>query len=99
MTSINEQTMMGVVAAMEGAGVWDLDNKIVITLGVDELGQTMIRDGLSDAGIAFFPEHYGEYVIPAVAAILTGNAVPPDIFVDNEVITKANIDKWYPKKK
>ena len=98
-TSINEQTMMGVIAAMEGAGVWDLNNKIVITLGVDELGQTMIRDGLSDAGIAFFPERYGEYVIPAVAAILTGNAVPPDIFVENEIITKANIDKWYPKKK
>lgn len=98
-TSINEQTMMGVIAAMQGAGVWDLNNKIVITLGVDELGQTMIRDGLSDAGIAFFPERYGEYVIPAVAAILTGNAVPPDIFVEHEVITKANIDKWYPKKK
>jgi ribose transport system substrate-binding protein len=98
-TSINEQTMMGVIAAMQGAGVWDLDSKIVITLGVDELGQTMIRDGLSDAGIAFFPERYGEYVIPAVAAILTGNAVPPYIYVENEMITKANIDKWYPKKK
>ena len=98
-TSINEQTMMGAIAAMEGAGVWDLNNKIVITLGVDELGQTMIRDGLSDAGIAFFPERYGEYVIPAVAAILTGNAAPPWIFVENEIITKANIDKWYPKKK
>jgi len=98
-TSINEQTMMGAIAAMEGAGVWDLNNKIVITLGVDELGQTMIRDGLSDAGIAFFPERYGEYIIPAVAALLTGNAAPPWIFVENEIIIKANIDKWYPKKK
>ncbi len=97
-TSINEQTMAGIIASMQGAGRWDPANKIVITLGVDELGQSQLRDGLSDAGIAFFPEHYGEYVIPAVAAMLTGNAVPPWIFVDNEVITKANIDKWYPKK-
>jgi len=97
-TSINEQTMAGIIAAMQGAGVWDPANKIVITLGVDELGQSQIRDGLSDAGIAFFPERYGEYVIPAVCAILTGNAAPPWIFVENEVITKANIDKWYPKK-
>jgi ribose transport system substrate-binding protein len=99
LTSINEQTMMGAISAMQGTGIWDLNNKIIITMGVDDLGQTMIRDGLSDAGIAFFPERYGEYVIPAVAAILTGNAAPPWILVEHEVITKANIDKWYPKKK
>jgi ABC-type sugar transport system substrate-binding protein len=65
---------------------------------VDDLGKSQIRDGLSDAGIAFFPERYGEYVIPAVCATLQGAPVPAYIFVENEVITKANIDKWYPKK-
>lgn len=98
-TSINEQTMAGIIAAMQGAGRWDPADKIVITLGVDELGQSQIRDGSSDAGIAFFPERYGEYVIPAVCATLQGAPVPAYIFVENEVITKANIDKWYPKKK
>ncbi|MEW5815213.1 MAG: sugar ABC transporter substrate-binding protein [Spirochaetota bacterium] len=97
-TSINEQTMAGAIAALQGAGRWNSDDIIIITLGVDELGQSQIRDGLSDAGIAFFPEHYGEYVVPAVCAILTGNAVPPWIYVENEVITKDNIEKWYPKK-
>jgi len=97
-TSINEQTMSGIIAAIQGAGRWSPNDIIVVTLGMDELGQSQIRDGLSDGGIAFFPERYGEYVIPAVAAILQGEAVPPWIYVDNEVITKANIDKWYPKK-
>jgi ABC-type sugar transport system substrate-binding protein len=36
--------------------------------------------------------------VPAVCAILDGQAVPPWIYVENEVITKANIDKYYPKK-
>jgi ribose transport system substrate-binding protein len=98
-TSINEQTMAGAIASLQSAGRWDAEDIIIITLGVDELGQSQIRDDLSDAGIAFFPEHYGEYVVPAVCAMLQGKAVPPWIYVENEVITKANIDKWYPPKK
>jgi ribose transport system substrate-binding protein len=98
MSSVNEQTMAGLIAAVQGAGRWDLDNKIVVTFGVDDLGKSQIRDGLSDGGIAYFPEHYGEYVIPAVAAILQGQAVPAYIYTENEVVNKDNIDKWYPKK-
>jgi len=97
LTSINEQTMAGAIAALQSAGRWNANDIIIITLGVDDLGKSQIRDGLSDAGIAFFPERYGEYVVPAVCAMLEGQAVPPWIYVENEVITKANIDKWYPK--
>jgi ribose transport system substrate-binding protein len=97
LTSINEQTMAGAIAALQTAGRWDADDIIIITLGVDDLGKSQIRDGLSDAGIAFFPEHYGEYVVPAVVTILQGQAVPPWIYIQNEVITKANIDEWYPQ--
>jgi ribose transport system substrate-binding protein len=97
-TSINEQTMAGAIAALQSAGRWDANDIIIITLGVDDLGKSQIREGLSDAGIAFFPEHYGEYVVPAVCAMLEGQAVPPWIYVENEVITKDNIDEWYPMK-
>ncbi len=96
-TAINEQIMAGCIAAMKEAGRWNPDNKIIVTMGVDQLGQSLIRDGLSDAGIAFFPEYYGEYIVPVVAAILTGNPAPPAVFVRNEVITRDNIDSWYPK--
>ncbi len=96
-TSINEETMAGIIASLQGAGRWDPAHVVVITLGVDDLGKEQIRSGQSDAGIAFFPEHYGEYVIPAAAAMLQGQAIPPYIYVENVVITKANIDKYYPK--
>jgi ribose transport system substrate-binding protein len=96
-TSINEQTMAGIIAAIQGAGRWNQDDVIVVTLGVDELGQSQIREGLSDGGIAFFPERYGRYVIPAVCAILDGHAVPPWIYVENDVITKDNIGQYYPQ--
>jgi len=98
LTSINEQTMAGAIASLQNAGRWDPADTIIITLGCDELGQSQLREGLTDAAIAFFPEKYGEYIIPAVGAILMGKPVPPYIYVENEVITLDNIDKYYPKK-
>jgi len=97
-TSINEQTMAGIIASLQGAGRWDPANVVVITLGMDELGQSQIRDGLSDGGVAFFPERYGEYVVPAVCATLAGQPVPPYIFVENVIVNSKNVDKLYPKK-
>ncbi|MCP4397309.1 MAG: substrate-binding domain-containing protein [bacterium] len=95
-TSINEETMSGVIAALRAAGRWDPDNIIVITLGVDNLGKLQIRKGLSDAGVAFFPEKYGEYLIPAACALIEGAPVPSHLYVENEIITKENIDRFYP---
>lgn len=95
-TSINEQTLAGVIASLQGAGRWNDDDIIIITLGVDELGQSQLREGTGDSGIAFFPERYGQYVVPAVCAMLQGQPVPPEILVENEVITKDNIDQYYP---
>jgi ribose transport system substrate-binding protein len=97
-TSVNEETMAGVIAALQEVDRWDREDLIVITSGVDDLGKVQIREGLSDAGIAFFPERYGEYLIPAVCAILEGAPVPSHMYVENEIITKENIDQFYPQK-
>jgi len=96
-TSVDEQTMAGVIASLQVAGRWNADDIIIITLGGDGLGQFQIRKGLSDAGIAFFPERYGRYIIPALCAMMQGQPVPPEIYVENEVLTRENIDKYYPK--
>jgi len=96
LTSINEQTMAGAIASLQGAGRWDTDKLVIITLGCDELGQSQLRDGLTDASIAFFPEKYGEYVVPAACAMMLGQPVPAYIFVENEIITPDNVDEYYP---
>jgi ribose transport system substrate-binding protein len=97
-TSVNEETMAGVIAVLKAANRWNRADLIVITLGVDDLGKSQIREGLSDAGVAFFPEQYGEYLIPAACAILEGAPVPSHIYIENEIITKGNIDQFYPLK-
>jgi ribose transport system substrate-binding protein len=96
-TAMNEEYMSAMISAMQSAGRWDPDNTIIVTMGCDELGKAQLREGLTDAAVAFFPERYGEYIVPAICTILTGHAVPPYIFVENEVITKENIDRWYPR--
>lgn len=95
-TSLNEETMAGVIVALQSAGRWHPDDMIIITLGVDNLGKLQIRKGLSHAGVAFFPEKYGEYLIPAACTILKGAPVPSHMYVDNAIITKENIHQFYP---
>ncbi len=95
-TSLNEETMSGAIVALQNAGRWNRQDIIIITLGVDNLGKLQIRKGLSDAGVAFFPERYGEYLIPAACAIMKGAPVPSHMYVENVIITKKNIDEFYP---
>jgi ribose transport system substrate-binding protein len=97
LTSINEETMQGAIAAIETAGRWNKDDIIIITQGVDDVGKTQIREGKTDAGIAYFPETYGKYLVPMAIAMLTDQKVPPAVYIDNEVITKDNIDQFYPE--
>jgi len=97
MTSINEETMSGCIAAIQTAGRWDSDKWFIITMGCDDVGKQQIRDGLIDGAVAFYPERYGEYLVPASIALMEGHAVPPFMYVENEIITKDNIDEWYPE--
>ena len=97
-TAVNDQCLAGGIAAIQSAGRWVEEDMIGITLGVDELGQSLIRDKLAAAGIAYFPENYGEYCIPAAVSLMNNEPVPPYIYMTNEVITFDNIDDFYPQK-
>ena len=97
LTSVNAQTMSGVLAAVQTAGRWDPEKWIVITQGADVTGNQQVVDGLVKASIAYFPERYGEYLIPASVALMNGQLVPPFMYVENEVISMDNMAEWYPE--
>lgn len=46
-------------------------------------------------GVAFFFNRYGDYLIPAMIDLLDGKDVPEKIFVEHEVITRENAEKYY----
>jgi ribose transport system substrate-binding protein len=95
---VNDQTTRGAISAVKAVGTLKRENVLYVAQGCDDSGIEMLRNKEIDGDLAYFPEHYGWYIVPAVVAMMQGQPVPPYIFVENEMITPDNVDKWYPKK-
>lgn len=48
------------------------------------------------ADTAYFPERYGEILIPAVVKLLKGETIEKNLFTPHEVVTKDNVRTLYP---
>jgi ribose transport system substrate-binding protein len=48
------------------------------------------------ASVGYFPERYGDGLIRLSLDILAKKAVPPAVFVHHQVITRENVDHYYP---
>jgi ribose transport system substrate-binding protein len=97
LTGIDEQAIAGFQAAAEILKRWNKENYITIGQGVDELGRELIKTGVEDASVAYFPEKYGEFLVPAAVALYLGLPIPSHIFVENVMITKDNVTQYYPE--
>ena len=95
--TINDGTALGTIAALEAAG--RKDQAIVVGQGADPSGQEeMIKDGSIYLGATgYFPEKYGEKIIPAMLDALECKALPPSIYVDHVFINKDNLCDLYPE--
>jgi len=93
----NDQSMTGAIAAFEAAGVFNRDKALFSNMGADTSSIQNIRGGKLDGSTAFFPEHYGRYIVPAVLALLEGEPIPDFMYVKNDVVTPDNINEYYPE--
>ena len=46
--------------------------------------------------VAYFPERYGEGLIRLAMDILNKRVTPPAIFIKHALITRENVDHYYP---
>ncbi|MCX5496026.1 sugar ABC transporter substrate-binding protein [Kaistia dalseonensis] len=93
-TAINDQAATGMMRAVKQAGrEADL---IVVGMGADEL-QTMVDEPSFVASVGYFPERYGNYLIPLALMELAGKSVPDTVLVNHVMVTKDNICKFYDK--
>ena len=46
--------------------------------------------------MAYFPERYGDAIIPLALSILQKKTVPSTVFVRHQLITPRNVDLIYP---
>jgi ribose transport system substrate-binding protein len=95
--ALDDQVANGGQAAADILKVWDPEKWLVVSQGCDELGVKSIRNGIIDADVAYFFEKYGEYCVPGALAQMYGNPVPAAMYVENVVLTKDNIDEYYPE--
>ncbi len=99
-TSINDDRAFGIASAMAQADRGDPTvDGVVIGKNADAIALDAIREGNSPlvGTVSFFPERYGDFIIPLALDILAGNAVPAINRVPHEVISIDNIDIYYPE--
>ena len=96
LASLADDFLFYSIDAIKEAKKWDSEKWIALTIGVftDEVKQ-YINDGTIDAGIGQFPERYGGYLIPAALSLINGEPIPQIIYIENEIISKDNINEFY----
>ena len=54
------------------------------------------EESIFKATISFFPERYGQYLVPIVVDMLEGWPVPDDVIPSVSPVVRANVDELYP---
>lgn len=94
--AVNDPSALGALRAFEEAGRERLCAVI---------GQNAIRDAREElrrpnsrliGSVGYFPERYGEELIPLALAILQKNLTPSTVFVKHQLITPKNVELIYP---
>ena len=95
-TAINDQATTGIIRAVKQAGrEADL---IAVGMGADELA-TMMSEPTFVASVGYFPERYGNFLVPMALAELAGIDLPPTVLQTHVMVDKGNICKYYPDQK
>ena len=93
-TAINDQSVSGMLRAVQQQGRGE--DALVVGKGADEL-ETMVAEEHFIASVAYFPERYGNYLIPLILMSLAGRDVPPAVSVNHVMVHPANICQFYPE--
>ena len=93
--SLNDDMSLGAFAAARTAG-----REAELRLAGQGADPTSWKDIACNpqwlADTAYFPERYGEILIPAVVELLNGETVEKNLFTKHEVVTKDNVRTLYP---
>jgi ribose transport system substrate-binding protein len=93
---INDASALAAVRAFQEAG--RADRCAVVGQNAEPDARTELRQPTTPlvASVGYFPERYGDALIRLALDILSGKAVPPAVFIKHQVITRENVDHFYP---
>lgn len=94
--AINDPSALGAIRAFQEAGRTECCAIVGHNACLE--GRMELRQPNSRliGSVAFFPERYGEDVTRVSLDILNRRPVPPAVFVDHKLITRATVDHYYP---
>ncbi len=92
----NDPSALGAARAFEEAG--RSGSCAIVGQNAEPDARAELRQPRSPiiASVGYFPERYGDGLIRLALDILTKKAVPPAVFVHHQVITRENVDHFYP---
>jgi ribose transport system substrate-binding protein len=90
--AINDQSVSGMLRATTQAG--RADNSLFVGMGADEV-ETLANEPRFIASVGYFPERYGNYLVPMALMELAGKTLPPAVLVNHVMVTKGNICEYY----
>jgi ribose transport system substrate-binding protein len=94
--AVNDMCALAAVRAFEEAGFGQLCATIGQN-GTREARKELRRPGTRLVGtVAYFPERYGDELIPLALGILQNKPVPSAVFVKHRLITPSNVSLIYP---
>jgi ribose transport system substrate-binding protein len=90
---INDEVIMGALAAFEEAG--GRERVVVVGQGADEAARQELSrpDSRMIGSVAFFPEYYGNLIINLALQILQGKQVPPAVYTDHLLVLSPQTSK------
>ncbi len=92
--ALNDDMGLAALAAAEELGI--ADDVVFASQGADATIHSEIRANPNYVGsTGYFPERYGEWLIPAIIKMIRGEDVPDPIYVEHEFIGENNIDEYY----
>jgi ribose transport system substrate-binding protein len=64
--------------------------------GIRDTRRELRRPGTRLVGtVAYFPERYGDDLLPLALTVLQRKSVPPAVFVKHQLLTPKNVDLFY----
>lgn len=93
---INDEVVLGALAAFEAAG--RLGQVVGVGQNGDRLGRAALRrsDFPFIGSTGYRPERYGEQLLALALRILRGEPTPPAVYCQHVFLTRENLDAYYP---
>ncbi len=92
-TAINDQSVIGMLRATTQAG--RQADAMAVGMGADE-GAALASEPGFVASVGYFPERYGNYLVPLALMQLAGKATPSTVLVHHVMVTKGTLCTFYP---